>query len=254
MGNRAILIFSCDNYADIWPVCVEYFFRQWPDCKLPVYLLTNEKVYDDPRVTSLCVGPDTTWSENAIKALEKIPETQILTLFDDLIFERRVDNEKIMHFFDRAEQEHMDYLRLNPTPAPDVVLDDEIGRVKVGMIYRPSCVYTIWKKDVLLDILDPKENAWEFEVYGPERSDAYENWYAARKWNLPFINLIVKRKYFPDSYRRAKEMGIELPKTREVMSAEDMATYRKQARKERFMYRFIPKRYQRKFQQWGHKK
>jgi len=58
------------------------------------------------------------------------------------------------------------YLRLNPRPKPDKPYNDQIGLVSPGTLYRTATVMTIWKKSVLVDLLNPEETAWDFELYG----------------------------------------------------------------------------------------
>lgn len=59
--------------------------------------------------------------------------------------------------------------------------------------YRTSTVFSIWKKEVLLDLLDPAENAWQLEIAGTDRSKKYDVWYSAPTDCFGYVNLVIKR-------------------------------------------------------------
>ncbi len=40
-SELAILVCSCDKYADVWEPFFKLFFKFWPDCPYPIYLLSN---------------------------------------------------------------------------------------------------------------------------------------------------------------------------------------------------------------------
>ncbi len=53
---------------------------------------------------------------------------------------------------------------MNPWPKPDKHYSQLVGIVSKGTIYRTATVLSVWKKDILLDLLKVGESAWDFEV------------------------------------------------------------------------------------------
>ena len=225
MNTTAILILSCDKYADIWDAFFFDFYNKWPNNKYPVYLLSNYKTYEKHGVKTICVGQDITWSANLKTALDCIEEENILTIFDDLFMTDNMKPENVDEMIRLFCQKKMNYLRLNPLPPPTGKRDKKIGVVRKGELYRSSAVFSIWKKSVLLDILDEKENAWEFEIIGSARTDKYDEWYSCLTTTIPYLNLIIKGKYDPRVYDILKRKGIELPDSRAIMTTKELCIY-----------------------------
>ena len=81
----AILVCSCDKYEDVWNPMFEMFFKFWEDCPYDVYLLTNNKKYDNYRVKTIITGDDVSWSKAFRTALESIKEEYVLIIMEDYI-------------------------------------------------------------------------------------------------------------------------------------------------------------------------
>lgn len=221
----AILVLSCDGYADLWRPFFENFKKKWGDCPYDIYLLTNKKKYNDwGKVKTICVGEDVTWSHNLKVALSNISEDFVLTIFDDLFLKKEIDTEKIKDIFNLFKSRKMNYLRLNPTPPPTSMIKGEsYGIIDKGDIYRSSAVFSIWRKEILEDILDETENAWDFELNGSLRTDKYTKWFASSDWNLEYYNLVIKGKYDLRIYNKLKKDGIILADSRPVMTFLEMS-------------------------------
>jgi len=249
MNSLAILVLSCDKYADIWDAFFMDFYKKWPNNNYPVYLLSNNKIYEGYGVRSICVGEDVTWSANLKAALSKIEEKNILTVFDDLFITEGIRIKRIDEMIRVFQEENMNYLRLNPLPPPTGEKYKAIGVVRKGELYRSSAVFSIWKKQVLLDILDEKENAWQFEITGSTRTDKYDKWYSCLDTLFPYLNLIIKGKYDPRVYHVLKEQGIELPDSRELMSRRELYIYIFKEYRSRIFQSMIPWNMRRKIRQ-----
>lgn len=227
-GTRiAVLVPSCDAYSDMW----EPFFRnlraKWPDLPFPCYLVSNEKRFEAPEVRGIRVGPDRGWSSNLRRALEEVPEEGVLLFIDDLFLRRRVDTPMIRHLCERFGAEGMEYLRFNPTPGPEGTCDaDGIGAIPPGDAYRASTVMSLWRREVLLHVLQEGETAWDLEVHGSARTDCYPRWFACRRPLLPTWNLVVKGRYEPSAWRALVGEGLPIAAGRPVMDGRDYLAYR----------------------------
>ena len=62
-----IAVVSCDNYSDVWPYFFKSFFKNWDNCPLNVYLISNKKKYNHEKVKNINVGEDISWYDNLKK-------------------------------------------------------------------------------------------------------------------------------------------------------------------------------------------
>ena len=76
-------------------------------------------------------------------------------------------------------------------------------------MYCTSTVMTLWRRSVLLELLDPRETAWEFEIRGTERSESCDGFYVARKPTFDVINTIGRGRWSRRAIRRVRRLGVE---------------------------------------------
>jgi len=91
----SVLVSSFDDNCDLWPIFFHFLFKHWPDVPTPVYLVTNYRTYDDPRVVSLCVGKDVSWGETMTRALAKIPSKHVWMLLEDFFLMQPIQTVRI---------------------------------------------------------------------------------------------------------------------------------------------------------------
>lgn len=226
-NNVAIVVPSCDKYSDLWESFLLTLRLRWESCPFPIYLVSNYLTCPAVGVSTIKVGTDITWSSNLIKALESVPYEYILLFIDDLYLKANVQEKRILELIERCVSNNWDYLRLNPTPGPKRTQSkgDGVGMILPGDWYRSSTVLAVWKKDVLLDVLESHENAWELEVLGGKRTDKYKRWFACTRWNLPYYNLVVKGKIAPRALFKLKSAGIQILSSRPVMNRWESCLY-----------------------------
>lgn len=241
--DLAIVIPSCDAYGDLWPAFFETFFRRWPDCPFPIFLVSNHETLPDPRVHPLKVGEDRGWSTNLKLALASVPHERVFLIIDDLFPTARIDTAEFVSVLEEAGD--FDYLRLNPRPGPRDSLPGRVGLVPPGDIYRTATVFSVWRREVLRDLLVEGETAWEFEIKGSERSDRLVKWFATRSWMMPYVNLVVKRRIDPTALRALERDGIVVRSPRERLDR--LATLRLRLNDLRsWLFTFVPWRMQRR--------
>ncbi len=171
----AILVCSCDKYEDVWNPMFEMFFKFWEDCPYDVYLLTNNKKYDNYRVKTIITGDDVSWSKAFRTALESIKEEYVLIIMEDYILQKKVCNRDFEEAIEYMSQNSVDYLRIFPCPKPTKKLNEKCGDFELGLIessapYRVSLQAAIWKREYALSIINDKDSAWQFEHMGSKRS------------------------------------------------------------------------------------
>jgi len=213
----ALVIPSCDAYADVWSPLFQGLQRFWPDNAFAKYLVTNHL---RPAVASLrviAVGNDVSWSDNLLVALDCVAEPYVLLNIDDLILSAAVDHEAVMAVVSQFVESGGNYLRLNPTPHGNAALDD-VGLVPPGDIYRSSTVFSLWRKEVLISILRKGESAWQFEIDGSARTDVFDKWFASKRYLLSYVNLLIKGKVDPQALVALNRCGISYDSSRSLMS------------------------------------
>ena len=116
----AIVVPSCDNYEDSWGPFFGSFFKYWPDCPFPVYLITDNKIYPDQRVKTINLGIDHGWANNMkICQSEKITERFFLYFLEDVFLTKKVKTERILNLLAVLKKDRVSCLRLYPSPGPD---------------------------------------------------------------------------------------------------------------------------------------
>jgi hypothetical protein len=220
--------------------------RFWPDCPYKVYLLSNYQTIDEEGVIPILVGEDHSWSDNLIKALDTIEEEYILMLIDDLFFTNYVRRESLHEVFTWIGRVKPNYVRLYPRPKPDKPYNDQVGIVSPGRLYRTATVMSVWKKTVLLDLLKPGENAWDFEVYGTIRSDKYDGFYSTWKVLIPVVNGVIKGKWQRSAVKCIESLGAPLQlNKRKIMTLYETIVFFVVVMRSWALQRF-PSRYQRR--------
>jgi hypothetical protein len=173
----AILVISCDRYADVWPHFFGCFFRYWPDCPYRVLLGTNHLQYDDPRVTTICIGEDRDYSSNLSAMLGRMDEEWVMVFVEDILFSAPVDSGRIMALMDTLQGDGVVHAQLlykrynqhNLLP-PCGRAEGGMSELPVGVPYRTSLNVGLWRKADLVALLREGESAWEFERDGTVRS------------------------------------------------------------------------------------
>ena len=212
----ALVIPSCDAYADAWNPLIQGLQHFWSDKGFPTYLITNylRPTFHDVKV--IAVGQDVSWSDNLIVALKNISEPYILLNIDDLILYHPINHSEVMKIISPFIIEKGDYLRLNPTPPGQG--GKVTSKIPTGAPYRTSTQFSLWRKDVLQTLLRSGETAWDFEIKGSVRSDNFSLWYASKVYLIRHVNLIIKGKVDPSAANTLRNVGIAVNNSRPVLS------------------------------------
>jgi len=223
----SILVVSCDKYSDIWEVYIKLFNKYWPECKYERYLLTNKIETQIFGFRSIAIGDDISWSDNLKKGLEKIRSKYVLILIDDHFIVDKVNDEELNNILKYFYNIDGNYLRLYPYPRPIGEINKFMGSIPEGYLYRTSVISSVWKINVLYDILKEGENAWQFELNGSIRSDKYNGFYAIKNINiLPTINGIIRGKWNKMAMKILENKGIIFNQiNRPIMSNKEMIIY-----------------------------
>ncbi len=221
----AVLVMSCDAFADVWQPFFTLFRRYWADCPFPCYICTDTIPVSEKGFVSLTPGKNYTWSFRLRYALQQIPQRYVLFLQDDFFLLKAADNQRLLQYLEIIQKEQAGLLRVFPTPPPDVAFKSyqDIGLVNLNAPYRVSCQAAIWDKEVLLQIIDETETIWQFEIEGSKRSNAIakpflsvyedENGTPLEYGNYAFTyfcTAVLKGKWMRGAVTLCKKEGISL--------------------------------------------
>ncbi|MBI3631995.1 MAG: hypothetical protein HY225_00920 [Candidatus Vogelbacteria bacterium] len=213
----SIIVSSCDAYSDVWPVFFTLFFRYWPDCPFPVYLVAENKVYPDKRVKTIIVGKDKSWATNTKKAVRHIVTPYILNLFEDFLFTQKINTEEIANLLELTKKENAACLKLDPRPWPDKKFKNykEIGEVSKNVNYSVSLLSGFWDKKIFESLLKDGETAWQMEIDGSKRAinimEPFLSTYE-RPLHCFYSTAIKKGKWFYDAVLFCEREGIAIDK------------------------------------------
>jgi hypothetical protein len=226
MSDLGIVVLSCDKYADLWGPYFELFFRAWPDCPFKIHLAANRQSFRHSAVTTLQSGEDTDWSSSIRRAVAQVEQESVLFLYDDAFLTRRVPTARLTTHFQWFLASGANYLRTRPLPRPDARVDPDIGLIRPGSPYRTSLFGSIWRRNVIVDLLKDGESAWDFELRGAKRADAYDGFYCTYSHVLRYLHGVEKGKWFPWSVRYLRKHGIRPDlDARPVMTRSETARY-----------------------------
>ncbi len=215
-NNIAFVVVSCDKYKDLWPAFFKSFFKYWDNCSLDVFLISNFENYNDPKVKPLQIGEDKDYSSNLVQAISKIEQQWIFLWLEDCMFSKRIDNEIVTDILQSAIQRpNLGYIKLsNDYPsAYHCISGLPFGTIPKGVKYRSAIGMSLYRKDVLLKLLEPGKNAWELD-----KSDFSDNltqdFYAlshklVNKPIFPYVNTVIKGKWYLPALQYFKREGLD---------------------------------------------
>ena len=206
----AIVVLSCDKFRVTWKPCIDHFFNAWCECPYPVYLLNNFSPSEDDRVIDLMIGDDLNWSDSLKKGLGKVPAKRIFFHYDDT-FLRGIDVEEVQSIFDMAIENDCESVALRRRKFDrGKRFNDKIYKLNSRAKYRTSLYQNLIKKDVVLDLLESGESAWEFEKIGSTRSSRYNFYSVYQRGLIIEYHGIIKGKWMPAVWKYLKNQGYSL--------------------------------------------
>ena len=215
-SNIAVLVSSCDEYADVWDPFFWLFWKYWADCPYPVYLNSVTKPYTSSKVRQILVGSRLGWGDGLLKTLQIIKETTsskyLILLLDDYLVDRPVDSEMMDKGVNALDSLNGNYLRLFPKPPPDIVIPqyDFIGKISKGAPYRLSLQASLWRLDILMALLRPGDTPWDMELFGSERSNRYDGFYSTYQPFIRYINGVERGAWTSEAVELMNDEGIEI--------------------------------------------
>jgi len=169
----------------------------------------------------------------------------VFLFIDDFFLVDYVKTDMVIKAFKWMLGNSANCVKMNSRQHPDKPYNDLVGIISKGTIYRTT-VMSVWKKNILLELLKDGESAWDFEIYGTVRSDKYDGFYSTWEDCFPVINGVIKGKWQRGAVRRLNLLGIKVDLNRRQMMTkkETVVLFFKELRSK--MFKMIPAKYRRK--------
>lgn len=208
----SVFVASCDAYADLWKPFFTLFWQYWPDCPFPVYLGANNLRHDDARVTTIPSARGLSWADQAREQIGALGTPYVLVVLEDYFWRKPTPTKEVLTLFERLRALDGMMLRLTNRPRPDepVAGNPSFGRIRPGAPYRISTQAAIWRKDLLLELIQPGESIWQFEEAASRRSDRLvDGFYSTWHQVLPYgYHVVQQGRWFRHEAQRFGRMNI----------------------------------------------
>jgi hypothetical protein len=130
---------------------------------LPVYLVSNDRHFKDPRVIPVCVGEDKSWSDNLITALKSIQEENLFVWLDDFFVDRDFQSLELAECIKQLDQAGGKYLGVDQHGDEGAAVENGWFRQIEGGNLRAGLNLSLWKRSFLNQILEPGCSIWAAE-------------------------------------------------------------------------------------------
>jgi hypothetical protein len=249
--NTALLVLSCDKYSDIWKPFFDFLFKFWSDCPYPVYLGSNEQIFEDARVQTIRAGAPRDWSNDTLSILKQIPERNVIILLEDYFVYAHPDQQLLDRAVRLMEEQNATFMRIACFPSDHFVdyaydvmeSNPEFVITRKEARYRVNLQAGIWDKEKLMRLIVPGESPWAFETEGTKRSRETDDVYLGVRETkglrfvhgpIPYLCTALSRGvWMRDAIELCGKNGIELHTGSRPV--ESMKEYRK-----RKMYHSMP--------------
>lgn len=195
MDEVSVLIYSCDKYSDAWGPFFTLFFRYW-ECPYQVYLATEQEQCLLPEIKTINTQAET-WSERIRAAVEEIQTEYVIGMCEDFFFRRPV-NQRTIDKCLIAMKEDRNIACCNFEKDYDGATGGHVhdfGKKPPGHNFQKSCQPTLWRRNILSDLLDCKMDPWQWEeAPTTEKYDFYV--YTGSLEGLTFDYGLYKRNKF----------------------------------------------------------
>ena len=177
--NTSVMIYSCDAYSDVWGPFFTLFFRYW-NCPYDVYLASETEYCLLPGVGTITEQAPT-WTERMRASLMDIPAKYVICMCEDMFIRQTVRQNIIDECIQAMENDpsiacfNFEYDK-NVIPGGPV---HGFGQKARDAEYKKSCQPTLWRKQVLQDLLDVNMAPWEWETTPADDRYKYYVWAGA---------------------------------------------------------------------------
>lgn len=218
--DLSIVVFSCDKYQELWKPFFEMLFKNWPSLQnknahVPIYLVANSQKYDDPRIITINIQNEKSWSDNALTVLEGVKTKYVMVILEDYFF-TRIDTKRLYEIFEFMKSQDIAYCQIADN-GTDIAIRKK-AEVFPGVaekdryeLWRTSLFACIWRTKDMAHTVRSGENIWEFEVAGTTRSQGLYGKFLTVFENQPvnYLNMVQQRYVNSENLKIVNQMGVD---------------------------------------------
>lgn len=178
-NKLSILISTCDGYHDVLKIFFAAFREYWTILDLKIHLSSQKTPYiEDGLIVTNHYSKDPTesdeWGYRLIKALNSIETEFVIFLLDDYILEEIVKSEAILQIIDTMELDakiacfYLTNVGFNPI----FQSEDKTYQIGLNHPYRINTAPAIWRRKLLISMIEATDNPWAWEVFAMYRAPA----------------------------------------------------------------------------------
>jgi len=185
LQDLSIVIASCDKYSGLWDPFFTLLFKNWPvinngaNRDLPIFLISNKKKFEHPRVQNISFPNEISWSDNMLETLSQVKTKYVLYLQEDYFLTKPVNEQLLEQMLNYIKEHNAAFLEVSgfnnnaQTTKQKVPLESSpnLAEFAKHSLYRTSLQAGIWSKDALVWLIKPGETAVEFELASSKRSE-----------------------------------------------------------------------------------
>lgn len=180
-----MIVQSCDQYADVWPLFFSSLKNNWPQCPLTINLNSEASLparsldhwaNSNLELELSKIEPSSStssWGARFIKLLKHIQVDYVLVLFDDFILEAPVNIEKLNFYLDIMEKDHnvsVIYFNYIANSFNKSSVYENLEVIGKRADYRLNSAPALWRKNKLLQFTGIIDSPWAWEVFGSYRT------------------------------------------------------------------------------------
>ena len=191
LHDTSVLIYSCDKYADVWGPFFTLLFRYW-ECPYQVYVVAEREQCLIPEVKTINVE-EGEWTDMVKSAVDQIDTEYVIGMCEDFFMRRPVRQNVIDDCIGQMNTSP-NIACFNFEKENDWVLKSDyagFGRKPDNGAYRLSCQPTLWRREILSELLSNHMSAWEWELSSGSAPNKYEYYI----WTGPEDELVFEYGY-----------------------------------------------------------
>lgn len=182
-----IIVSTCDEYSFLWQGFFYYLHKNWGLPNGRIIMTSTNMPKGVPGVE--CIGKASRridWSSRMLSALKLSQSEIVFVLLDDFYIVRPVDQNYVEAAYNAMVQDKtiMCVNLRDAEPESDYGLNpynDFFVKKNNEATYCVTTQASFWRRDYLVKLLHPGENAWQFERFGSVRHRKYNRTMLYRK-------------------------------------------------------------------------
>lgn len=179
MYNYAILINSCDAYADLWSTFFYLLKKNWPESsKKNIYLNTETTTIISSdlniKIINTEIKGQDMWGKRFLNSLSKIKEEYVVVIMDDFFIKSPICDRIIQNCINEFEKDkNIAAFYLVNTLKKDTQnsILDNFTEIPIYTNYRLNSAPAIWRKEKLIKYIKEEDNPWAWEYFGTCRTN-----------------------------------------------------------------------------------